>query len=177
MTDTTKIKEQPCFMTDLEWFDSICYILKKENNPTTHRLTDIIGTEEPNPKNQIRGSKFLDAYDKRFIGACINPNIATEDKDQPLDYLGFWGNSFKIKIGDIAERFAYYRTIRNTYDGGTQIFFYPVPAEFEFTAIDCWTEKEGNEIVNLTDLVVKGVTFRFGDKLIQGRDGYGMRRK
>lgn len=177
MRDIQQIKELLSSKTDLEWFDFICDILRKENNPTTQRLTEIIGTERPNPKNEIRGSKFLDTYDKRFKGACINPNLTADDVDQPIDYLGFWGNSFKIKIGDIGARFTDYKTQINTYDGGTQIFFYPIPKDFEFTAIDCWTDKEENEIDNLLDLQVKGMTFRFGDKLVQGRDGYGMRRK
>jgi hypothetical protein len=154
----------------------MCDILRKENNPTTHKLLSIIGTEKPNPKNEIRGSKFLDTYDMRFKGAFINPNIATKRADQPIAYLGFVGASFKVKIGDIVERFANYRTVINTYDGGTQIFFYPIPIEFEFTAIDCWTDKEENEIENFADLEVYGVTFRFGDKLVQGRDGYRMTR-
>jgi hypothetical protein len=176
MSDINQIREKLCSRTDLEWFDSICDILKKENNPTTHRLTNIIGTEKLNPNNEIRGSKFLDTYDKRFKVACINPNLATIDSDQPLDYLGFWGNSFKIKIADIAERFVNYRTVINTYDGGTQIFFYPISTEYEFSAIDCWTEKEDDVIENLTELEVKGITFYFGNKFIQGRDGYRMRR-
>jgi len=177
MTDPIQIRDQLCSQTDLEWFDSICEILKKENNPTTHRLTEIIGTERPNPKNVIRGSKFLDTYDKRFKGACISPTIAIEDSDRPLDYLGFWGNSFKIMIGDIAKRFTIYSTISNIYDGGTQIFFYPVPDEFEFTAIECWTEKEKDEIKDLTNMFVDGVTFKFGTRLVQGLDGYGMKRE
>jgi hypothetical protein len=176
MTEINKIREQLCLKTDLEWFDSICDILRKENNPTTHKLLRIIGTVKPNPKNEIRGSKFLNTYDMRFKGAYINPDIDTNSADQPIDYLGFWGASFKINIGDISERFANYRTIINTYDGGTQIFFYPISTDFEFTAIECWTEKEENEIKNLTDLEVNGVTFRFGDKLMHGRDGYGMKR-
>jgi hypothetical protein len=177
MTDTDQIIEQLSPMTDLEWFDKICNILRKENNPTTQRLNSIIGTEKPNPKNEIRGSKFLDTYDKRFIEAYISPNLTPNDSDQPLDYLGFLGYTFKIKIGDIIERFANYRTITNCYDGGTQIFFYPIPNEFEFTAIDCWTEKEENEILDLKELEVKSVTFMFGDRLIQGQDGLAMSRE
>ncbi|MCX2682069.1 hypothetical protein OOZ15_19120 [Galbibacter sp. EGI 63066] len=177
MTDIQQIRKKLASLTDLEWFDTICDILKKENNPTTHRLTDIIGTEKPNPNNEIRGSKFLDTYDKRFKGACINPSLSIDDPDHPIDYLGFWGDTFKITIGDISARFKDYKTQINTYDGGTQIFFYPVPKDFEFTAIDCWTNKNEDEIDNLADLQVGGVTFRFGDNLVQGRDGFGMRRK
>jgi len=177
MTDNSNIKQALIAQSDLMWFDSICEILKKEASPTTHKIEAIIGTEKPNPKNEIRGSKFLDTFDKRFRSACINPNLKSDQPDQPLEYLGFWGGTFKIKIGDIQERFRSYRTITNTYDGGTQIFFYPVSDEFEFTAIDCWIEKEENEIVNLAGLEVNGVTFKFGNKLVQARDGYSMRRE
>lgn len=176
MTDSSHIRQKLLSQTDLDWFDSICDILKKDANPTTHTLENIIGTEEPNPKNEIRGSKFLDTYDKRFRGACINPNLKSDQPDQPLDYLGFWGATFKIKIGDIHKRFNDYKTVINTYDGGTQIFFYPVSKEFEFTAIDCYTDKDESEITNLLDLEVHGVTFKFGDHLVQGRDGYSMKR-
>jgi hypothetical protein len=177
MTDSSHIRQKLISQTDLNWFNSICDILKKEASPTTHRIEAIIGTEKPNPGNEIRGSKFLDTYDKRFRGAFINPNLTSDQPDQPLDYLGFWGETFRIKIGDIEERFKNYKTITNTYDGGTQIFFYPVSNEYEFTAIDCWTDKEYNEIINLLDLEVNGVTFKFGDHLVQGRDGYSMRRE
>jgi hypothetical protein len=69
MTDSSEIRQQLISQTDLNWFDSICDILEKEARPTTHRLEAIIGTERPNPKNEIRGSKFLETYDKRFGGA------------------------------------------------------------------------------------------------------------
>src|SRR4030095_10731790 len=134
MTDSFQIRQQLISQTDLNWFDSICDLLKKEASPTTHKLENLIGTEKPNPKNEIRGSKFLDTYDKRFRGACINPNLTSDQSDQPLDYLGFWGDTFKIKMGDILERFKYYKIVANIYDGGTQVFFYPVSPEFEFTA-------------------------------------------
>lgn len=151
-------------------------IYLKDSNPTTQTLENIIGTEKPNPQNEIRGSKFLDTYDKRFRGASINPNLTNDQPDQPLDYLSFWGATFKIKIIDIHKRFRDYKTVINTYDGGTQIFFYPVSEEFEFTAIDCWTDKDESEITSLLDLEVHGVTFKFGDHLVQGRDGYSMKR-
>ena len=176
MTDSSYIRQKLTSQTDLEWFDSICDILKKGANPTTLSLENIIGTEEPNPKNEIRGSKFLETYDKRFRGASINPNLKSDQPDQPLDYLGFWGATFKIKIGDIYKRFNEYKTVINTYDGGTQVFFYPVSKEFEFTAIDCYTDKDESEITNLLDLEVNGVTFKFGEHLVQGRDGYSMTR-
>lgn len=177
MTDIPTIIQKLSSQTDLEWFDSICDILKKKAAPTTLKLESIIGTEKPNPYGDIRGSKFLDTCDKRFRVACINPNLTRNQKDQPIDYLGFWGDTFKIKIGDIQKRFCHYKTAINTHDGGTQIFFYPVPEEYEFTAIDCWTDQEEREIDSLLDIEVHGVTFKFGGHLVQGRDGYSMKRE
>lgn len=176
MADSLRLRRQLILKTDLDWFDSICDLLKKESDPATHKLEIIIGTEKLNPKNEIRGSKFLDTYDGRFSRAYISPGLTSDQPDQPLDFLGFRGDTFQIRIGDIMERFKHYKTVTNTYDGGTQIFFYPVPKAYEFTAIDCWTEKENNEISDLADLKVNDIAFRFGNNLIQGRDGYSMKR-
>lgn len=176
MKDTSGIIQILSSKADLDWFDCICDVLRKGANPTTRTLESIIGTEKPNPKGEIRGSKFLDTFDKRFRGACINPNLTNDLTDQSLEYLGFWGDTFEIKIGDIQKRFNNYETVLNTYDGGTQIFFYPVSDVFEFTAIDCWTDKDESEIPNLLDIAVHNVTFNFGTHLVKGRDGYSMKR-
>jgi hypothetical protein len=176
MTDHPQLRQQLISKTDLEWFDSICDILKKDAKPTTNRLIDIIGTEKPNPNNQIRGSKVLDAYDQRFGGATINPDLKNHEADQPLDHLSFWGEHFKIKIGDIVERFKTFRLQSNMYDGGTQLFFYPVSEEYEFTAINFWTERDINSSENVFDIEVNSVTFNFGDQLVLLRDGYTMKR-
>lgn len=175
ISEPSQLRQQLISKTDLEWFDSICDMLKKEAKPTTHRFIDIIGTEKPNPNNQIRGSKFLNSYDKRFDGASINPDLKDDEANKPLSHLGFWGEKFKIKIGDIVERFKTFSLQSNIYDGGTQIFFYPVPEEYEFTAISFWTELDINSIDNIFDIEVNDVTFKFGDKLILLRDGYTMK--
>ena len=59
----------------------------------------------------------------------------------PLDGLSFAGG-FSLKVGDLASRLGRYTLKLNTYDGGTQIFFDPVPAEYEFTAVDVWTPND-----------------------------------
>jgi hypothetical protein len=165
-------KEQ--LKSNLDWFDSTCELLKKSSKPTTQQLTALIGTERPNPKNEIRDSKLLDTFDKRFDGAFINPILNLKDSDKPLEAFGFWGNEFRIRIGDIANRFKTYRTQVNIYDGGTQIFFYPVPAEYDFSAISCMVRKELNEIENIINEEVNGVSFEFGKNLVLLRDGYHM---
>lgn len=166
---------QEYFKSNLDWFDSICGLLKKSSKPTTQGLTELIGTETPNPKNEIRGSKRLDPFDKRFDGAFINPILNPNDSDKPLEVLGFWGNTFRLKIGDIASRFKTYRIQSNIYDGGTQIFFYPVPAEYGFSAISCDIQKESNQIENILNEEVNRVAFEFGENLILFRDGYHMK--
>ena len=176
MTDHSQLRQQLISKSDLEWFDRICDILKKDSKPTTSGLIDIIGTEKPNPNNQVRGSKFLDSYDKRFNGASINPDLKDDEADQPLSHLGFWGENFRIKIGDIVERFKTFNLQSNMYDGGTQIFFYPVPEEYEFTAISFWTELAINSIDDIFNIEVNDVTFKFGDKLVLLRDGYTMKK-
>jgi len=161
--------------SNLDWFDSICELLKKSSKPTTQQLSALIGTETPNPKNEIRGSKRLDPFDKRFGGAFINPILSINDSDKPLEVIGFWGDTFRLKIEDIAKRFTTYRIQSNIYDGGTQIFFYPVPAEYGFSAISCDTQKESNEIENILNEEVNRVAFEFGENLILFRDGYHMK--
>ena len=161
---------------DLEWFDVMCDILTKVNQPTTNQLTDIIGFDKPNPKGEVRGSRFLVPYDRRFTWACINPSLIEEATDKPIEYLAFGGELFALKMADITKRFQVYRTQSNIYDGGTQIFFYPVPNEYEFTALDFWIREESEEIDNINELIFHSVTFKFGDKLFLARDGYYMKR-
>ncbi len=77
--------------SDLEWFDAICELLKRRNHPKTHQLTELIGREKPNPSNEIRGSKFLIPYDKRFAFACINPNLFSNDTDKSIEFFAAGG--------------------------------------------------------------------------------------
>jgi hypothetical protein len=161
---------------DLEWFDAMCDILKKVKYPTTNQLVELIGVDKPNPNNEVRGSRFLIPFDERFKWACINPNLIEFETDKPIEYLAFGGESFSLKMVDIAVRFPVYRIQRNIYDGGTQIFFHPIPSDYEFTAIDFWIRKEPEEIENINELIFHSVTFKFGEKLFLARDGYYMKR-
>lgn len=176
METTVSIRNRLISLTDTEWFDGICEILKRDNSPTTKLLIGISGREKPIHDYKTQGSMFLEPYDKRFRNICINPLLTPDDQDKPLDYLSFWGDSFRIKPASIHSRFRNYRMKINTYDGGTQLFFYPVPSEFEFTAIDCWTEKEEREISDIAEIELKSVTFMFGERLSLGRDGFHMNR-
>ena len=107
--------------------------------------------------------------------SSYNPILSINDSDKPLEVIGFWGDTFRLKIEDIAKRFTTYRIQSNIYDGGTQIFFYPVPAEYGFSAISCDTQKESNEIENILNEEVNRVAFEFGENLILFRDGYHMK--
>ena len=161
---------------NLAWFDSICDILKRYNLPSTHQLEQFIGIEKPNPDKQIRGSKFLIPFDKRFVWACINPDLLPTDTDKPIDYFAIAGKDFSLKMSDILDRFPDYKTKRNTYDGGTQIFFYPLSNEFEFSGFSFDIQEEPEDIEDIKSLMFHSVTFKFGDKLIEARDGYSLRR-
>jgi len=161
---------------DLVWFDSFCDILRRDKHPSTHQLGQLMGIEKPNPENQIRGSKFLIPFDKRFIWACINPDLLPTDTDKPIDYFAIAGKDFSLKMSDILDRFPDYKTKRNTYDGGTQIFFYPLSNEFEFSGISFDIREEPEDIVDIKSLIFHSVAFKFGNNLIEGRDGYSLRR-
>ena len=161
---------------DLAWFDSFCDFLKRDKLPSTHQLEQFIGIEKPNPDKQIRGSKFLIPFDKRFVWACINPDLLPTDTDKPIDYFAIAGKDFSLKMSDILDRFPDYKTKRNIYDGGSQIFFYPLSNEFEFSGISFDIREDPEDIADIKSLTFGSVTFKFGDKLIEGRDGYSLRR-
>lgn len=77
---------------------------------------------------------------------------------------------------DIIQRFSDYKTQRNIYDGGTQIFFYPISEQFEFSALSFRIEKEPEDIGDVNSLIFHHVAFQFGHSVILARDGYHMQR-
>ena len=172
--EASKIQSELIAKNDLDWFDSVCEILKKENNPTVAQLTNIIGTENTDIKRHERGSKFLIPFDQRFKTSCINPDIDVTDREDKLEYLSFGGENFNLRITDIKARFNRLLIQSNLYDGGTQIFFYPVPDFYEFSAISFWINEEIEAIKSVDDLIVHSVSFDFGEHLIKLRDGYSM---
>jgi hypothetical protein len=174
--DIHTLKQKLEGLSDLEWFDAMCRLLKKENKPTVEQLLEIIGTEIPNPDNEIRGSKFLNTFDPRFKRAIINHPIPEAGGRTLINHFGLYGGSFSLKISDITQRFPEYRMKINTYDGGTQIFFYPVSLAFEFSAIDCWTSLDESDIKDPLEVIVNSVDFRFGEEISESRVGYSMKR-
>lgn len=163
-------------LNDIDWFDTMCKILAKDKCPTTNQLTQVIGIEDSRFSKENRGSKFLVPFDKRFKTACINPDLSEDDTDKPLDYLSFGGVDFNLKMADIIQRFPDYKTQRNIYDGGTQIFFYPLVKIFEFSALSFSVEKEPEDIDDVNSLIFHHVTFQFGESVIVGCDGYHVKR-
>jgi hypothetical protein len=176
MLPTDNLKKDLESKSDLDWFDAICAILKKENLLTVNQVIAFIGTDKPNPNNEVRGSRALVPFDKRFTWASINPILSSQDSDKPIEYLSFGGSEFKLKLSDIIHRFVNYKIQRNTYDGGTQIFFYPIADGYEFSGIEFWINKEPEAITDINNLLLNSVTFNFGNTLFLGRDGYHLKR-
>ena len=81
------------FLSDIDWFDTMCEILSNDKCPTTHQLTQSIGIEDSRFRTENRGSKFLIPFDKRFKTVCINPDLSDDEIDKPIDYLSFGGIS------------------------------------------------------------------------------------
>lgn len=176
MTDFTFLTSELESLSDKDWFDRMCIILEKHQCPTTLQLTKVIGTEDLRFSKENRGSRFLVPFDKRFKTACINPDLSDNDVDKPLDYLSFGGADFNLKMIDVMNRFSDYKTQRNIYDGGTQIFFHPIPKQFEFSAISFRVEEEPEDISDINSLIFHHITFHFGANVILGRAGYYVRR-
>lgn len=176
MTQTEILIKELESLNHIDWFDRMCSFLLKGSCPSTNQLTQIIGVQDPRFSKENRGSKFLVPFDKRFKIACINPDISEVEIDKPVDYLSFGGEDFSLSMADVIQRFQDYKLHRNIYDGGTQIFFYPIEKRFEFSALSFRVENELEDICNVNSITVHHVTFHFGDNLIAARDGYHTRR-
>ena len=75
----------------------------------------------------------------------------------------------------IVARFTNYKIQSNFYDSGTQIFFYPIASEYEFSGIEFWTDKE-LETTAINNVVFNSVISNFGNTLFLLRDGYHLKR-
>jgi len=173
VTNIIDIQTQLLNNSDLDWFDCFCDILKKENKPTVFFLIQVIGNENPDIKKENRGSKFLIPFDERFKTAAINPDLDSA-KDAEVEYFAIGGHAFEISIKELKTRFNLFSIESNIYDGGTQLFFYPIPEAYAFRGISCYFIEEKQDIKEVDDLVVSSVSFHFGNRLIKLRDGYSM---
>ena len=173
MVNIVEIQKQLLTKSDLGWFDCFCDILKKENKPTVSFLIQVIGNENPDIKKENRGSKFLIPFDERFNTAAINPDLDSA-KNAEVEYFSIRGHDFKISIKELKTRFNLFSVESNIYDGGTQLFFYPIPEAYAFRGISCYLIEEKRDIKEVDDLVVSSVSFHFGNHLIKLRNGYSM---
>jgi len=159
----------------IDWFDVICTLLRKNNHPTTRKLEHLIGTLDEKISSELRGSKFLIPSDTRFSWACINPDIDSQENDKPINYFAISSKELAITMNDLIKRFSEFRITRNVYDGGSQIFFYPIDEKFEFRGLAFLSEKEP-EHIDLDKLRFQTISFIFGETIFQARDGYHLRR-
>lgn len=155
-------------LSDIEWFDWMCEMLSADNSPIIDQL---VGKEKPNPNNEVRGSLFLIPEDNRFERAFIWPKI---ENDWSIDYLGFSGSKFSLKISSLIDRFSKYRVHYNFYDENTQVFFYPVSNSFAFTGFSLNVDQDNASVDEVKDLVANNITFYFGSNLTKDKFGFRM---
>jgi hypothetical protein len=161
-------------LSNLEWFTAFCALLARDRKPTFRYACGLLGDPKEDPPRERRGSLFLAPFDSRFSYISINPDSPADSTDLPLEHIGLTGSSFALRVADLLDLFPQHRFKLNTYDGGYQIFFHPVPKVHEFTAISASTDLK--KIPNPQELVVNNVSFHFGDVLVEFRDGFTMRR-
>jgi hypothetical protein len=161
-------------LSDLDWFTAFCELLARDRRPTLRYACGLLGTPKEDPPRERRGSLFLAPFDPRFSYISVNPDTPDTAADLPLQHIGLTGPSFSLRVADVLRHFPRYRVKLNTYDGGHQIFFHPVPKEYEFTALGASTHLE--DIADPRELTVNNVRFYFGDLLAEYRDGFAMQR-
>lgn len=161
--------------SDSDWFNLMCEIFEKKHRPILNEVLQLLGTRKSNPNDEIRGSNFINPNDKRFDTIFISPIHTKTDNNLLIENIGFSGSKFSLPFKAITEKFKDYKTSYNTYDGGTQFFFYPVSEIYEFAALDFWTKKEMFEIKDYANLSFDNVIFRFGNSVTYGKDGYGIK--
>lgn len=161
-------------LSDLDWFNTFCALLARDKRPTLGSVCRLLGKPRQDPPRERRGSLFLEPFDKRFSHVSINPDVDLNKSELPLEHIGLAGPSFSLRLADVFQRFPQHRLKLNTYDGGYQVFFHPVPEHYEFTAMGVFTHDE--DIVDPRELIVNNVRFYFGDNLTEYRDGFAMKR-
>lgn len=149
-------------------------LVTRDRRPTFGHACGLLGILKQDPSRERRGSLFLEPFDRRFSYISLNPDIDDRDSDLPLEHIGLTGPPFSLGLRDVFHRFPRHKLKLNTYDGGYQIFFHPVPRRYEFTTLGASTDLV--DIADPRDLIVNNVTFYFGDALAEYRDGFAMRR-
>ncbi len=171
MKNIQNIKKHLLALSDIEWFKYICKMLKNDNNPNVRLLLEVFGVEDPNSIDPTRNSMWLKSFDKRFSFISISPKIQ-EENNKMMTYLSFYGTDFNLRVGDVIKIFSKHLIAPNLYDGGTQIFFHPIPRVYSFDAIELWTPLDRSEVEDMTKLEVNSLNFQTGKTLSNCLTGY-----
>ena len=167
------MKESLDHKSDLEWFDFMCETLKKNNYPTVKKLKEIIGGVSLAPIDKYKYGELLIPSDNRFKWAWINPLVSNDGGNHSIDDLSFDGANFTLNMKDLTSRFFKYR-VENITNGNTQLFFYPVPECYNFSAISFKTNQKIKDIANGYTLMLESFSFQFGAKLFSTQSGFIM---
>jgi len=153
----------------------MCNTLTVENHTSVEAMMNLIGNEDFSTPKDRRVSKFLKPHDTRFSYASISPDVPLEQANCPISYFGIGGKAFVISFEEIRLLFPVYRIQCNTYDGGSQIFFYPVSKKYSFKALSFQKEEEPEDLPPENELFANNLQFQFGSHLTLGRDGWFMK--
>lgn len=160
--------------TSREWLGIITKVFTKGNSLSTKYISDILGTENTKYKRDERGSKFLIPKNKNLTHIAINPDLDNNETDQPLTFLSFSGAKLNLKLIDLMEFFPNVEIVKNTYDGGIQLFFHPINSRFKFTAVACQLFTDYKQLEDLYDLNINEFSFMFQPNKVKTRAGYTM---
>lgn len=171
--EASRFDELSSGLSDLAWFDAFCGLLTRERDPRVGDVCAVLGSPELDPPPARRGSLLLRPRDARFSFAFVNPDVDDAAFEWSLERIGLRGPPFSLSMADLLHRFPPPRITFNAFDEDYQVFFHPVPARYEFTALSVSTDR--GDIAD-PGLVVDNVQFHFGDGLLERRDGFATRR-
>ena len=160
--------------TSKEWLNLITDFLSNGNSKSTKTITTLLGSVNKKYKRNERTSKFLIPKNSNLNYVAINPDLENTEMDKPVTFLLFSGEKLNLKLNYLTELFPNVELIKNTYDGGIQLFFNPVDNRFDFTAVACQIFTDYKTLDELTDLNINGISFMFKPNKLKTRAGYTM---
>lgn len=160
--------------TSKEWLNLITEFLSNNNSQSTKAVTESLGTENSKFKRGERGSKFLIPKNSNFDYVAINPDLEENDTDKPVSFLEFGGEKLNLKLEYLIELFPNVELVENTYDGGVQLFFYPVDRKFDFTAASCSVLMDCRGLDELRDVSINEISFMYKTRKVKTRLGFSM---
>lgn len=160
--------------TSKEWLNLITKFLSNGNSQSTKAISELLGSENKKYTRNERGSKFLIPKNTNLNYVAINPDLENTETDKPITFLAFSGEKLNLKLNHLTELFSNVELVKNTYDGGIQLFFNPVNNRFDFTAVACQIFTDYKTLDELTDLNINGITFMFKPNKLKTRAGYTM---